>query len=95
MNAMELTAGVLAGVGYIVTVTLFIAAKAGKKEVSQNFKEVYKMIEGFRKDYVRRDDLGGHLKHLENSIEGVRRDQREMKGLMLQVISNGRFKEEG
>jgi 3-hydroxyacyl-CoA dehydrogenase len=81
-------AALVAIASYMVRVTRVIAAKAEKENVSEKFRDVYQRIDKVKDQYVRRDDLTGHMKHLEQSVERIERNQEEMNKAIMKLIEN-------
>lgn len=77
-------------IGLAVTwTTIFGGAAFGfVRSVATRFGEVHTRINDVRDKYVRRDDLDGHLRRIEKSIDDMREEQRvQMKSIMA-ALSN-------
>jgi peptidoglycan hydrolase CwlO-like protein len=47
------------------------------KEISEGDKELQDRITKVQSEYVRRDDLNGHIQSIENSVNQMREEQRQ------------------
>lgn len=47
------------------------------KEINEGDKELHDRITKVQSEYVRRDDLNGHIQSIENSVHQMREEQRE------------------
>lgn len=47
------------------------------KEINEGDKELQDRITKVQSEYVRRDDLNGHIQSIENSVHQMREEQRE------------------
>jgi uncharacterized protein with von Willebrand factor type A (vWA) domain len=90
----------LMGVGVTLSIFAFGAISTGLYRVwaaitavGERMKagddKLHERINDVRKEYVRRDDLDGHLQRIDRKLEDISADQKEMNRAVLAAIRGG------
>jgi hypothetical protein len=59
-----------------------------RHETHEGFKDLHERVNGVRENYVRRDDLDGHLTRLSEEMRGMRDEMRATQGQTNQRLDN-------
>jgi hypothetical protein len=62
---------------------------SGDNAVRDSIDKLHTRINDIKDDYVRRDDLSNHLNRIDESIKGLRDEQRENNKIILTAIASG------
>lgn len=78
--------GIAISVCVFFTGSLIGSFRSLSTRISQSNDKIHLRIDGVKENYVRRDDLDGHINRIEENIKALRKEQQDNHQKLLEAI---------